>query len=123
MKHLILIFAASLVLSACEKTNDQPLIKGKLVHRSCASVVVQVLDSTKYFIAQNTWQQDSSKPVYEHVFAVSNQCSFPGSVTVGQEFNFKVVDEDPMQKECVLCALFDNPPKKTNMIKVPGGED
>lgn len=123
MKQLILIFYAFFALAACSKNNEYPLTKGKLVYRSCATIVVQVLDSTQFSIAQSSWQQDASKPVFEHVFAVSNQCSFPTGVAIGEEISFKVVVSDPSNKDCVRCALFDNPPQKSNMIKVIGRED
>ena len=118
MKQLIILLTIFGLLSSCRKSSDTPYIKGKLVYRSCATIAVEVLDSNYYNLGQASWQQSNSKPVYEHVFAVANNCSFPGSVTVGQEFLFKVVPFDASMKDCVTCALFDNPPAKTQIIKV-----
>lgn len=121
MKKLILLLSVVLSLFACKKSNEQPFIKGKLIYRSCATVAVQVLDSNYYSIAQDTWKNPTTKEDNAHVFAVSNQCSFPASIAVGQEFLFQIISEDPKNKECVLCALFDNPPQKTHLIKVIEG--
>ena len=121
MKKLVLILSVVFVLTSCTKKNEQPVIKGKLVYRSCASVVVQVLDPEYYSIGQDNWQQTPSKAAYQNVFAVSNQCSFPGSITVDQEFSFQVINEDPKNKDCVRCALFDNPPQKSHLIRVIEG--
>ena len=123
MKYFIVLFATLALLSSCKKGNEHPAVKGKLVYRSCATIVVQVLDSNHHYLAQESWQQESSKPVFKHVFAVANQCSFPGSIGIGQEFTFRVVNSDPKNKDCVLCALFDNPPQKAHLIKVEDIED
>ena len=121
MKKIILLLAIVLTLLACKKSNEQPVIKGKLIYRSCATVAMQVLDSNFYSIAQDNWKNQTTKEDYLHVFAVSNQCSFPEYIAVGQEFFFQIISEDPKNKECVLCALFDNPPQKTHLIKVIEG--
>jgi hypothetical protein len=102
---------------SCRKSNEEAAIKGKLVHRTCASIVVQVLDSPYYSLGQNSWQQSSSKPVYQHVFVVANSCSFP-VMDVGTEFTFKLLKEDPLMSHCYVCAMYDNPPKTAQIIKV-----
>jgi hypothetical protein len=79
---------------------------------------VQVLDSAYVYLGQDEWQQSPSKPVYEHVFAVSNTCSFPLGITSETEFTFKVVSSDPSTQDCLVCMLWDNPPAKKQMIKV-----
>ena len=125
MKSLIIILTSCMLMSAsCEKNNEavikgnnEGVIKGKLVYRSCASTVVQVSDTAFYSIAQNEWKQSPTRPTYEHVFAVSNPCSFP-NYTEGQEFTFQIVSNDPKNADCVVCMMFDNPPTKKNMIRV-----
>jgi hypothetical protein len=118
MKKVIILLCVTLILLSCKKEGEQPIIKGKLVYRSCATIVVQILDSNYYSAAQDTWKESTSKQEYQHVFAVSNQCSFPNSIAIGQEFKFQIVSEDPKNKDCVLCALWDNPPQKSHLIKV-----
>jgi len=102
---------------AFKKTNNDAIIKGKLVHRSCASIVVQVLDANFYSLGQSSWQQSPSKPVYQHVFKVDDNCSFP-LMEEGQEFTFKVLNNNTDRGNCYVCALFDNPPAKTQHIAV-----
>lgn len=121
MKKWMLIFSAAFLLLSCAKNSEQPVIKGKLIYRSCASVVVQVLDTQYYSVAQNSWRQSESKPEYQNVFSVSNECSFPSSITENQDFNFRIINDDPKNKDCVLCAMFDNPPAKTHLIEVIEG--
>ena len=121
MKNTILLLSVVLSVLGCQKSNEQPVIKGKLVYRSCATIAVQVLDTNYYSIAQDTWKNPTSKEDYSHVFAASNQCSFPASIAVGKDFLFQIITEDPKNKDCVLCALFDDPPQKSQLIKVIEG--
>ncbi len=121
MKKLILLLSVVFILLAGKKSSEQTIVKGKLVYRSCATIVVQVLDSSYYSITQNTWKDPTSKKDYEHVFAVSNQCSFPDLITVGQECMFQIIIEDPKSKDCMLCAMYDSPPQKSQLIKVIEG--
>jgi hypothetical protein len=79
MKSVILILIAFIFsFGSCEKETElsSNVIKGKVVHRSCASVVVQVLDEKHQSIGQSEWQQSASKPTYRHVFSVGNKCAF-----------------------------------------------
>ena len=120
MKSVILILIAFIFsFGSCEKETElsSNVIKGKVVHRSCASVVVQVLDEKHQSIGQSEWQQSASKPTYRHVFSVGNKCAFP-NLAEGAEFYFKVISEDPTNRDCVTCALFDNPPTKVHLVQV-----
>ncbi|WP_207491429.1 hypothetical protein [Aridibaculum aurantiacum] len=118
MKLIVALPLMFLLFGACKKSADGVVIKGKLVHRSCATVAVQVLDTAFYHLGQPIWQQAPNKPAYEHVFSVENICSFPSAATVGQEITFKVISTDPSIKECVTCALWDNPPAQKQLIQV-----
>lgn len=110
------LFALQIFMQGCVKHCNQPLIKGKLVYRSCASIVVEILDSNYYSLGQSTWQSSMPpKDVYDNVFTVSNHCSFPAKA-VGEVFNFKVISKD--ENNCAVCALFDSPPLKKQMIIV-----
>ena len=110
---------AALIISwlRCNKKLTGDSIKGKLIYRSCASTVVEVLDSKHYSLSVDNWQQSPAKPTYNHVFAVANTCSF-GEMKEGQTFTFVLLNNDPKMKDCVVCALYDNPPTKTQIIKV-----
>jgi hypothetical protein len=118
MKILVTIPLLVLLFGSCKKSNDCGLVKGKVVHRSCASIVVQVLDPANYNLGQQQWQQTDNSPVYEHVFSVKNICSFPGNTAEGEEINFRVISNDASNIDCVRCRLWDNPPAKQQEIKV-----
>jgi hypothetical protein len=119
MKWLILIPVFFLfTYGGCKKEVEKNKIRGKLVHQSCASAVVQILDSAFFKLGQAQWQQSPGKPTYEHVFAVGNLCSFPGGITEGSEFTFEIMSKDPSNDNCAVCMLWDNPPSTTQLIKV-----
>lgn len=118
MKSLLIITAAvNFLLYTCDKKRETSRIKGKLVHTSCASAVIQVLDSAYYHLGQDRWQQATSKPVYEHVFAVENLCGFRNKpVKEGEEFYFRLTETE--DKDCVVCMLWDNPPSVKRKVVV-----
>jgi hypothetical protein len=116
MKNFVLI---SLVLAflSCTKNTDPTIINGKVVYRSCASVVIQVTDSSHFHLGENGWQQGPSKAPLDHVFTVRNPCKF-GNIPVGQAIKFSIVKNDPSWRDCVICALLDNAPATKHDIKV-----
>jgi hypothetical protein len=116
MKKFI-IAALVLVFLSCKKDTDSTVINGKVVYRSCASVVVQVTDSSHFYLGENGWRQGPTKAALDHVFTVLNPCKF-GNIPVGQAITFTLVKNDPSWKDCVVCALFDNAPRTKHDIKV-----
>lgn len=101
MKYLFIIVAfIGAGYSTCEQTASNKPIRGKLVFRSCASTVIQVLDSAYYKIAQSIWQQSPGTPVYKNVFTAANPCLL-STVAVGSELNFVMAEE---KKTIVLYA-------------------
>ena len=116
MRNFILLLAI-FGLFSCKKSTDGTIITGKVVYRSCASIVVQVTDSSHFYLGENGWQQKPNKGVYDNVFTVANTCSF-GPTKEGQSFTFTVLPRNPNPGDCVVCALYDNPPAKKHAIKV-----
>jgi hypothetical protein len=115
-RYLLALFIVTTAFS-CERTTHGPEIRGKLVHRTCASSVVQILDPNQYHLGQASWQMSSTSPVYQNVFKVSNSCYFgTQNINEGQEFTFKITTNS--DNGCAICALWDNPPTKEQMIKV-----
>lgn len=101
-------------------------IKGKLIRRSCASIVVQVLDAGTD-LGENGWSKDGADVngkmartnVYDHVFAVKNVCDFPASIKEGDEITFILIsDKDIVHKDCAICMMYDNPPAANYAIRV-----
>ena len=118
MKSLLFVLiATNFMFYSCEKSGYGPSIRGKLVHRSCASAVVQILDQSQKHLGQESWQMTPTSPVYHDVFVVSNHCSFGKyKIDVGDEFNFQLT-KDP-DDGCAVCALWDNPPTVQQRIVV-----
>jgi hypothetical protein len=107
---LILLIAMNCMFFSCEKSGYGPKIKGKVVYTSCATVVIQVLDPLHYQLGQATWQQTSSSPVYNNVFAVENLCLYRAgnNIKVGDEVYFQLTNAG--DADCAVCMLWDNPP-------------
>jgi hypothetical protein len=118
MKILVAIPFLMLLFQPCKKCAESDVVKGKVVHRSCASIVVQVTDPSHYYLGQAQWQQSGRTPVYQNVFAVKNTCSFPGNIPEGTDITFRVISNDPTNQDCVVCQLWDNPPTQKQEIKV-----
>jgi len=113
----LLLISFCCMFFSCEKSGYGPTIKGKLVHSSCASDVVQILDSSQYHLGQTSWQQSSATPVYNNVFVVSNICYFKKQgLSVGDVFSFRLTSDT--DNGCAVCALWDNPPTVSQKIVV-----
>lgn len=121
---MIKIILAMLCLGLNYQTCQQAQVKreegisGKVIHRSCATIAIQVLDEKHYRLGQPTWQQAPGQTTYNYVFAVANQCSFPYELKVGEKFSFKILPADKAADDCILCELWDNPPAKKQLIQV-----
>lgn len=118
MKWYVTIAIITSIFATCRKATDNEATRGKVVHRSCATVVVQVLDSNHHHLGQATWQQSPSKPLFNHVFAVENICEFPGTIGEGDEFSFQIINPNSARKDCAVCMLWDNPPTTKQVVKV-----
>jgi hypothetical protein len=118
MKRAVFLMLISLGGIACIPPvgGGSTRIKAKLIRVTCASKVIQILDSNYFFLGE-TWSDTQTPPVtYEHVAKVSNPCEFPESIAVGSEFFFKI-DTSP-RNDCVVCALWDAPPAKEVAVTV-----
>ncbi len=114
---LIAVIALNFMFFSCEKQTDGPRIKGKLVHSSCASKVVQILDANYYSLGQQNWQQSANTPVFNNVFAVDNLCTFNTTgIKEGDEFYFELTTVS--NNGCAICAMLDNPPTVKQKIEV-----
>jgi hypothetical protein len=118
MKALIIVVIAfQCMFFSCEKKGHGPTVRGKLVYRSCATAVVQVLDSTSSPITVTNWQMSPSSPTYNNVFRVENHCTFgKENISVGQEFDFQLTNTG--DASCIVCMLWDNPPTVSHKIVV-----
>lgn len=97
------------LLWACEKENSVACLKGRVVRVTCASTVVEVLNSGS--IGEDGWMDSfgTDTPTYSNVFTVSNTCELNRPLVPGDEFWFSVGPASVAK--CELCEMLDNAPK------------
>ena len=123
MKVLAHIALLLVVINSCAVVNTEETIRGKVIHRSCATIAVQVIGNKHTSLGQASWQQADGKPVYKNVFSVGNRCAFPTSLSEGKEFQFTVMKSDPSNDDCMVCEMWDNPPTKVLLVRVKNTEE
>lgn len=113
----MLLSASCIQLPNAGNDNNTQLIKAKVIRITCASTVIQVLDSTHYNLGE-TWTMQGTSNTYEHVAVVSNKCELPETLKAGDEFYFKVIKESDARKDCMACMMYDFPPSKGIYLQV-----
>lgn len=105
-----------------DQVSSPTCIKAKLVSSSCASKVVQILDTAYFPLAQATWVPLNSNLQIENVFTVANHCQFNNAnqLHVGDTFYFKI-ETLPLDSSCVICMMYDAPPQKSLAIVSTNG--
>ncbi|MFN8261213.1 MAG: hypothetical protein U0X41_09795 [Chitinophagales bacterium] len=116
MKNLFILLAMLLSASCIQlpnagNSNNAQRIKAKVIRITCASTVIQVLDSAHYNLGE-TWTKQGTAETYEHVAVVSNKCEFPTTLKEGDEFYFKQIGKDDAANDCAVCMMYDFPPSK-----------
>jgi hypothetical protein len=102
------------------KTTSNQCIKAKLVYKSCASTVIEILDPNHFSLTETNWTPLHGTENFNNVCRVANPCFVEASnpqMQVGDVFYFEI-DNNNFDATCIRCALFDAPPQKTVMIKV-----
>lgn len=101
-------------------------IKGKLLKRTCASIVIQILDKDVK-IGEDGWSKNGTTTnpnapktnVFDNVFAVENFCEFPDNIKESDTFSFQIIrKEDVKKNDCVACMMMDWPPSKHFNIQI-----
>jgi len=115
MKYGILFLLVTILSSSsCEKKNkNYYCLQGKVVRVTCASTVIQVLNDNS--IGTDGWKDMFSNQSYDNVFSVSNKCKLPDTLQAGDTIWFAT--DTSRQNDCVVCAMFDDPPAATLMVK------
>jgi hypothetical protein len=106
------VFIATLVLPffafTCDKAAKDTWLQGKVVRISCASFVVQLLNNDT--LGEDGWKDmTNNDAVYDNVFTANNKCSIPDDIKAGATIRFKL--DQPTKSDCVLCMMYDGPPK------------
>ena len=121
MKQLFFLSIIVLLVSACKKNSGPsgPLIKGKLVRNLCVDPLVQILDSSYYYLGEN-WldtNRTDGPLLREHVFTVTNPCNYSDPhLQEGTEFYFRIWDE--ASDDCAVCAMYVESPATRHKIKI-----
>jgi hypothetical protein len=124
MKNLFILLVSVLLVSCIQipnagNGNNNQRIKAKVIRITCASTVIQVLDSAYYNLGE-TWTSTMQGPsnTFEHVAVVYNKCELPETLKEGDEFHFRIINEsDASSKACVSCLMDDFPPSKGIYLK------
>ena len=116
MKNAFLILMLMPFLGfRCEKDSGFHCYKGKVIRISCASYVIQVINNDS--IGDDQWKDSTAtgQNTYDNVFQVSNTCDVPNTYKTGDIFYFDL--DNPGHSDCVICMMYDAPPKAKFRIK------
>jgi hypothetical protein len=116
MKNLILFLSLLPAFAfQCGKQSGNKCFKGKVVRISCASFVIQVLNNDS--IGDDQWTDSTAggQNTYDNVFHVANKCIIPDAYRTGDIIYFDL--ENPGSSDCIICMMYDAPPKTQFKIK------
>lgn len=109
-------FLLGLVLftTGCEKENTVACLKGRVVRVTCASTVIQVLNSES--IGQDGWKDsfNNANETYDNVFTLTNTCKISKPLMKGDEFWFSIGPAGDF--DCVICMMVDYAPNVSYSI-------
>ena len=127
----ILLLAASLVLLTvkedCKKKKGNAAAKfsscykGRLeIKGGCMNYTIGILSSNfDTSLAAATWTDENTGQTYKNVFALGSKCTFPESISAGDEFYF-TLDSTSVQN-CAVCLMYyPVPPKRLSIKVMPG---
>lgn len=114
---VIVLFLAILTLG-CSKstsgTSGATIYKGVVLHNICCLDVIRTIGADS--LGQD-WvdSNQTSLPLYHHVFKVSNPCQF-GVHAPGDTINFKIVPQET--QTCACCMIFIYTPSVAYPVQV-----
>lgn len=115
---LIAIAFGCLLAYSCKPSGYYgPKIRGKVVRITCATTVIQVLDSAYYDLGE-TWPVHGTTDTIQHAAQVLNKCEFPADLTADKEFYFYEIPQSQARNNCAVCMLYDYPPSKGIYLRV-----
>ncbi|MFT3824242.1 MAG: hypothetical protein QM731_09990 [Chitinophagaceae bacterium] len=116
-KFLILFIIIALATASCSKknsTDNAALLKGKVIRITCASYVVEVLNTDTIGVDGWVDRMNNSK-VYNNVFGVSNKCIIPAGIGKDNIITFRIAESS--NDNCSYCDLYDAPPSVLYPVK------
>lgn len=110
---LLLATCLFLLLTGCRKNEEsgrpilQKGLRGKILHSSCATTAVQVLNKD----IGTDWTSCQDRKMYEHV--IDANIVNRNGIAAGAEFNFNIVENEPEFR----CDMLDcNPPTFATIV-------
>ncbi len=119
--RLIVILAILLTAACthpCKEVNANKRIKAKIVRITCASTVIQVLDSSYFYLGETWTMKGEPDTTYQHIAKVLNKCDMPDNLKEEEEFYFRIIPKSEANNNCIVCELYDFPPDKGLYIEV-----
>ena len=109
---VVLLFIPLFAFRCGDKKSSNCVI-GKVVRTSCASFVVQALNTDT--IGVDGWKDSvATGQTYDNVFNVSNRCHIPADLKAGDTIAFTIGSTKP--DDCIVCMMFDAPPEAKYQI-------
>jgi hypothetical protein len=122
MKTFLLIALSTLIAFSRQSCHHKSLtrgcFKGRLeIKGACTNYTIKVLEgSMDTSLINASWKDEQTGKVYTNVFALRSRCTFPSSVSQGDEFYF-TIDSNYVQR-CMVCMIYYPTPEKSLPIKV-----
>lgn len=120
-KHIVFLFVIFATLTfSCDKQIPSGCLQAKVVRVTCASVVIQVLNNDS--IGEDGWTDTflNKNVRYDNVFTASNPCRIDSQYKTGNVFYITI--GNPAASDCIVCALYDAPPKISYEVKTTSSQ-
>lgn len=103
-----------LLFCACDKKDDAPVLqkglRGRVIHSSCATIAIQVLDRE----IGTTWYNCHDQQTYRHVIGATLNNTSTVQVVPGAVFTFDIVEGMPAAQ----CFLGDCVPAESAYVRI-----
>lgn len=122
MKRLLILSAIFLLMISAKNCNEKKtngeVYKGRLeIKALCMNYTLKLVEGTMDTskIVSN-WTDESTKKMYNNVFALANPCNFPSTIKQGDEFYFVI--DTATASDCAVCMAYYPIPGKKLAIKI-----
>lgn len=121
---LSIVFLLTISAEHCNRTEkSSEVFKGRLeIKAICMNYTVKLIegnmDTSKIV---SSWADETTKKIYNNVFALGNPCNFPATLKQGDEFYFMI--DTANTKPCMVCMAYYPVPGKKLSIKIINKQD
>jgi hypothetical protein len=112
------VVVLAITADKCKKKNESNIYKGRLEAKGmCMNYTIKLLegklDTSKIVSA---WKNEVTGKIHNNVFALGSVCSFPSTISEGDEFYFTI--DSSYVSNCAVCLAYYPKPPKSIAIKV-----